>query len=182
MATNAGQKILSEDAELVGLGTVKYDKDQIANILGFSHMSDKYRITYDNHKDDAFHVHTKNGIIRFVRDGRLYTYKPSQQYLDAIAKYENNNNNESSPYNNFASTIAANRDGYTDAQFERAKTAWKLYIATGGGGFENFKHYLRQNIIKNYPMTIEGVLQAEQIFVKDTGHLKGSTTRKNTKH
>ena len=42
MATNAGQKVLLEDAELVGLGTVKYDKEQISNILGFSHMSDKY--------------------------------------------------------------------------------------------------------------------------------------------
>ena len=72
--------------------------------------------------------------------------------------------------------------GYTDAQFERAKTAWKLYIATGGGGFENFKHYLRQNIIKNCHVTIEDVLRAERIFIKDVGHLKGSTTRKNTKH
>ena len=95
MATNAGRKILSEDAELVGLGTVKYDKDQITNILSFLHMSDKYRITYNNHEDNAFHVHTRNEVIRFVRDGRLYTYKPSQQYLDAIAKYENNNNNKS---------------------------------------------------------------------------------------
>ena len=114
MATNAGQKILSEDTELVGLGTVKYDKDQIANILGFSHMSDKYRITYDNHEDDAFHVHTKNGVIRFVRDGRLYTYKSSQKYLEAIEKYKNNNSNKSTPYSNFVSTIAANRDGYTN--------------------------------------------------------------------
>ena len=31
-------------------------------------------------------------------------------------------------------------------------------------------------------MTIEDVLRAERIFVKDVGHLKGSTTRKNTKH
>ena len=88
MATNAGRKVLSEDAELVGLGTVKYNKEQIANILGFSHMSDKYRITYDNKIDDAFHVHTKNGIIRFVRDGRLYTYEPLEGYLQAIAAYE----------------------------------------------------------------------------------------------
>ena len=59
------------------MGTVKYDKDQIANILRFLHMSDKYRITYNNKVDDACHVHTKNGVIRFVRDGRLYTYEPS---------------------------------------------------------------------------------------------------------
>ena len=124
------KKILSEDAELVGLGTVKYDKELIANILRFLHMSDKYLITYDNHEDDAFHVHTKNWVVRFVRDGRLYPYELSQQYLDAIAKYENNNNNKSTPYTNFASTIATNRDGNTDAQFKRAKQAWKVDLKT----------------------------------------------------
>ena len=31
-------------------------------------------------------------------------------------------------------------------------------------------------------MAIKDVLQAEQIFVKDVGHLKRSTTQKNTKH
>ena len=44
-------------------------------------------------------------------------------------------------------TVEGNRAGYTDKQYERAKRAWKLYVNTGGGVFDNFKHYLRQNLI-----------------------------------
>ena len=71
-----------------------------------------------------------------------------------------------------------NRAGYTDRQYEEAKRAWKLYINTGGGGLDNFKHYLRQNIIKNNPITTDDVNRAEKIFRHEVGHLKGSTTRK----
>ena len=53
MSTNAGTKRLDLDADMGGLGTVKYDPDQKANIFGFSHLSDKYRITCDTEKDDA---------------------------------------------------------------------------------------------------------------------------------
>ena len=84
-------------------------------------------------------------------------------------------------YNGFVFVMSkeGNRDGYTDRQYERAKRAWKLYINTGGGGFENFKHYLRQNLIKNNPVTTDDANIAEKVFVKEVGHLKGSTVRRN---
>ena len=72
-----------------------------------------------------------------------------------------------------------NRDGYTDRQYKRAKSAWRLYINTGGGGFETFKQYLRQNLIKNSPVTAEDANIAEKIFVKDVGHQKDSTVQKS---
>ena len=124
---------------------------------------------------------------RFRRDGRLYTYEPSASYLASIAETKgmdatmvNKNSEESDDYYylDCVMTLKGNRDGYTDKQYERAKRAWKLYINTGGGGFENFKHYLRQNLIKDNPATTEDANMAERIFVKDVGHLKGSTVRK----
>ena len=81
-------------------------------------MNDKYCITYNNDVDDAFHVHTKNGVIRFVQDGRLYTYEPSEEYLRSIAEYENKNSTESAPYDDY---VLLNRDGYTDAQLAAEK-------------------------------------------------------------
>ena len=75
-------------------------------------------------------------------------------------------------------TVKGNRNGYTDKQYDDSKRAWKLYINTGGGGFENFKHYLRQNLIKNNPLTTKEANMTEHIFMKDVGHLKGSTVRK----
>ena len=190
MSTNAGYKKMGLDGDLPGIGVVKYDGNKLANILGLSHMADRYRIEYDISKEDAFKVHTKNGIVKFTRDGRLYTYQPSTKFFDSIAETkglspdteaENKNSNKSDSYNSldFVMTKKGNRDGYTDRQYERAKRAWKLYINTGGGGFENFKHYLRQNLIKNNPVTAEDANIAEKIFVKDVGHLKGSTVRKS---
>ena len=63
MSTNAGSKVLKMDGDVKGFGITKYDPSHMANIMGFSHMADKYRITYDNSKEDAFHVHTNNGVI-----------------------------------------------------------------------------------------------------------------------
>ena len=77
MATNTGCKRMGNDGDLAGVGIAKFDPEQLANILGFAHMSDKYCITYDNKIEDAFIIHTKNGIVKFLRDGWLYTYKPS---------------------------------------------------------------------------------------------------------
>ena len=109
--------------------------------------------------------------MKFTPDGRLYTYKPTKEFFDWIEDQKKNDkstndkiSNESDSYNglDFVMTKKGNRDGYTDRQYERAKQAWKLYINTGGGGFENFKHYLRQNLIKNNPVTAEDANIAEK--------------------
>ena len=57
MSTNAGTKEMKMDGDIAGFGTAKYDPDQMANIFGFLHMVDQYRITYDSEKEDAFVVH-----------------------------------------------------------------------------------------------------------------------------
>ena len=76
MQTNAGIKKMTVDGDLQGFGVAKFDATQMDNIMGFSHMSDKYHVTFDNKKEDAFLVHTTSGIVKFQRDGRLYTYEP----------------------------------------------------------------------------------------------------------
>jgi hypothetical protein len=52
-----------------------------------------------------------------------------------------------------------------------------LYHILGCPTVENFKAILRQNIIKNCPVTIEDVAIAEKIFGPDIGSLKGKSTR-----
>ena len=191
MSTNAGSSIMKEDSDIPGICVAKFDEKFLANIFGFSHMSDKYRITYDNEKEDAFIVHTPEGVKKFVREGRLYVFVPSQKYLNMIKKKK-----EKSQYTFYAEdgterkvycydqfdeivmTKEGNRDGYTDRQYNDAKKAWRLYLNTGGGGIDNFKHYVRQNIIKNCPVTIADINRAERIFVRDVGNIKGRTTRK----
>ena len=98
-------------------------------------------VAYNNKKEDAFLVHTKAGIKKFRRDGRLYTYEPSTKYINSIAEekgmdatktIKNNKELESYHYLNCVLTVKGNRDRYTDRQYKRAKQAWKLYINTSG--------------------------------------------------
>ena len=47
MTTNARHKRMGLDGGLAGIGVAKYDLNPLANILGFSHMTNKYRIQYE---------------------------------------------------------------------------------------------------------------------------------------
>jgi hypothetical protein len=135
MKTNAGTKKMKNDGDIIGFGVAKYDNTQMANIFGFSHMTDKHRITYDNQTEDAFLVHTDDGIIKFARDGRLYSYKPSQNYLDTVAKSNGLGKKRQARTikGNFSkirvshlNTVAGNRAGFTKCQVDDAKRARRL--------------------------------------------------------
>src|SRR5210317_344395 len=91
MKTNAGTKMIQKKADVNGFGPTWFDESQMANIFGFASTADKYRIRYDSAEEDAFHVYTKHGIVKFRRnkDG-LYTYKPHQTYLDEVSRDKRN--------------------------------------------------------------------------------------------
>lgn len=120
-------------------------------------------------------------------------YEPSKEYLLAVEKckqreFVGNQNNvtaNSTPVGsyttNYPATKEGNRDGYTKQQYQDAKRSWKLYLNTGGGGIDNFKHYLRQSIIEDCPVTNTDINCAQRIFVRDVGNLKGRTTRATPK-
>ena len=66
---------------------VWFDREAIANIFGFKDLVKLHRITYDSEKEDAFLVHTPNGIIKFkgTPEG-LYQYHVSQKYRSDLKK------------------------------------------------------------------------------------------------
>ena len=76
MKTNAGAKLLSVDAELGGFGTVKFDPEQMANILALYFMADKYRITADTAVEQSVVVHTEKGPMKYVRINNLFVFDP----------------------------------------------------------------------------------------------------------
>jgi hypothetical protein len=180
MVTNAGSKKLFKKGNIHGFGEAWFDPDQVANIFGFFRLAEQYRITYDSDIENAFNVHTNDGIVKFKKneDG-LYVYRPSPQYLKNIANSTRGGDSDIET-NLLAHTISENREGYTQRQFDNAKQARKLYHIIGCPSIENFKAILRQNIIKNCPVTIEDVNIAERIFGPDIGTLKGKSTREKT--
>ena len=176
MATNAGTKELNLKGEVIGFGDAWYDPDFMANIFSFSHMKSKYRITYDSKRDDAFHVHTDNGIVKFgVTDEGLYAYKPTKQFLKEVAKTKNKVLKHT-----FVATVKDNIEGYSKNEVDGARRARKLYHAIGCPTIENLKHIIRMNLIRNCPVTTEDINNAERIWGADIGALKGKTTRAAT--
>ena len=74
-------------------------------------------------------------------------------------------------------TVKENRKGFTSRQFVDAKRARNLYHMLGALSVNNFKKILRQNLIKNCPVTIEHINIAEKIFGPDIATQKGKSTR-----
>ena len=56
--TNAGGFKVKQEGELPNYGRLPLDKEAMTNILSVGVMSDKYRITMDTAKENAFFVHT----------------------------------------------------------------------------------------------------------------------------
>ena len=75
-------------------------------------------------------------------------------------------------------TTRENWKGYTERQYDRAKTARKLYQIIGMPTVENFKVLLHMNAIRNCPVMVEDVKIAERIL-----HVKpeGKSTRRKPK-
>jgi hypothetical protein len=190
MHTNAGTKRIDLEATVPTYRTVRYDPDQIANIFGLGNVVNRgHQVTYDSEKEDAFLMHTANGIVKFERTAEgLYAYKPSTKYLNEVASKKRmqppeprertkTSNDTDKGIGCLVSTVNENRKGYTKRQFEDAKLARRLYHIMGCPTVENFKKILRQNIVINCPVTPQHVDIAEAIFGPDIGALKGKTTR-----
>jgi hypothetical protein len=172
---------MSLEGQVKKFGRVYYDPTQMANIFGFAKLVDKYRISYDSDVEDTFSVHTEDGVVKFTRsDEGLYVYKPTSDFLKEVAGTKGMQppaNFQAQEVSMMVSTVKENLMGYTKRQIEDAKRARRLYHIVGCPTVENFKHILRQNIIKNCPVTIDDVNIAEKSYGPDIGALKAKTTR-----
>ena len=165
LSTNGGLLVTKHKADLPQWGEVWFNENAITNIFSYAEMADRYRITYDSTKDDAFVVHLPNKSVRYERIGNnLYVYKPPRK--------------ESSQRLQLLNMVEENTSFYTQRQFNRAKRARDLYHALGTPSIEDFKSMLRMNTVANNPVTTEDIKIAELIFGHDIGDLKGKTTRR----
>ena len=67
MCTKAGSKESNQQATVPGFGNVWFHEEAIANIFGFGDLVNKYRITYDSGKEDAFLIHMERKTVKFTR-------------------------------------------------------------------------------------------------------------------
>ena len=120
--TNGGTFYVNQQADVDNFGTVWFDPTSITNIFSHAEMADRFRITYDNHKEDAFDVHTPLKVIRFHRlTNKLYVHVPFENTIQLLE------------------TVKENKNYYTERQFARAKRARDMYHAIGTPSINDFK-------------------------------------------
>ena len=123
--------------------------------------------------ENAFLVHQPDKIVKFecTPEG-LYTYRVDKDYKKSLTEKGNSH---------LVTTLSENRKGYTNRQYDRAKTARKLYHIVGMPTVENFKALLCMNAIHNCPVMVEDMKIAERIFRPVMSSLKGKSTRRKPK-
>ena len=101
-------------------------------------------------------MQTNDKKIKFVCEGCLYCYTPTQTYLKAVAGKKGMSEEDAEilqQQSYVITSVTENSLGYTNWQFEQARRARKPYHIVGAPTFENFKYMLRSNIIKDCPVT-----------------------------
>ena len=76
-------------------------------------------------------------------------------------------------------TVEDNVIRHAKQQKEKAKEARKSHHTIGAPTIRNFKHIIKSDQMRNCPVTLEDIDEAEKIHGKDILHIKGKTTRQN---
>lgn len=137
-----------------------------------SDLKKKYRVTYDSENGDIFKIHMEGKEILFKcnKDG-LYEYQISDDYLIDIQKQRKQE------ARHLVETIKDNREGFTYHQFSSVRQARELYHNVCSPTVANFKALLKMKMIKNYPIRIKVIKNAERIFGPAKSTPKGKTTK-----
>ena len=131
-------------------------------------------------------MHFKDGrTLKFTRTPQgLYSYRPTDHFRQEVAKAKQAETTEdrsgaatTEEACHVVSTLVENKRWYTAKQVEAAKLPRRLYHIVGCPSVENFNSIIKQQIIKNCPVTTEDITVAERIYGPDIGMLKVKSTR-----
>jgi Reverse transcriptase (RNA-dependent DNA polymerase)/Zinc knuckle len=163
---NAGLTKTNMIGELPGYsGEVWFYPDGIANILSYADMVKRNRVTYDNTKDDVFHVHRSDGsTCDFIPSARGLYYTQAKPLISTGTTL-------------LIKTVAGNKELYTERMHKRAEEARKLQNMIGHPPVQRFLEIIDKRMLANCPVTREDIIVAEKIYGPNLGGLKGRTTR-----
>jgi Reverse transcriptase (RNA-dependent DNA polymerase) len=161
---NAGVSVASQLGDLDGYGTVWYNPNGIANILSLARVQEKYRVTYDSEQGGEFIVQKQDGSMRnFKRStGGLF-------FLDTKRK-----DNGSTLLMN---TVEGNKSQFTNREIQSATLARRIQNIIGRPSTSTLIKIVKNNLLKNCPITEQDIYNANTIFGTNIGSLKGKTVR-----
>ena len=164
---NAGVKTTNYRGYLNGYGWVWYYPQGIANILSLSRMKEKYIVTFDSALDNCFHVHKENGKILYFKEASRRLY-----YFDTKVRDETETL--------LITTVEGNKNKLSAKDVLQATRARKLQRVIGRPSTADFICYVATNAIPHCPIIIQDIKNADFIWGKELGCLKGKTVRSNS--
>ena len=143
--------------------TVYYTEHATANILSWSKLSEKMKLSW-NQKDNKFTATSDDGnIYEFTcTDGGLYTCNFSNMNKQVF----------------LTTTVSDNLADYSRREVKAADEARKLSRILGYASPNEMQRMIRAGTLINNSVTTADLARAEQIYGKDIAALKGKTTRK----
>jgi len=181
LESNGGTLLTSHVGDIPNYGTVWFNPKSLANILSFSNVRKKFKVTMSTGPKDTrptINVHKHNGqIMKFIEH-------PIGLYVHCVPDTTNrvDDNLESSYAYSFLTTISQLEKQFTRRQVQEARAARALYINLGRPSKNQFKQIIQSNSILGSPVTIGHVMRAEYIYGHDVATLKGKTVRSQPNH
>ena len=166
--TNGGYQDSHMVGDFANLGTVWFNSESIANILSLADVTKVCRVTMDSGKEASISVHRKDGsVMKFVEHpSGLYVFDSKSKALgDTTTAYT------------MVTTVAQQRKLFSPREVSSADVARDLYRKIGRPDEAEFQKILRQNLIRNCPVTPDDARRALLIYGPDIAAIKGKTTR-----
>ena len=196
--TNTGTGQVTKEGDVPGFKTVMFSEKVIANLLALNEVCEKYHVTFDSKKENAFNVKLNDGrVMKFSCDKEgMYLYSPGEHEEQvethhvqlesdhSQVKFERVHNEEVGPrIRNVNNRRRKGRnkiyvEGYTRREVERAARARRMYHSLTAPDIAELKKFIRQNIMQNFPVTTEDIILAEKIFGRDVPTLKGKSANR----
>ena len=129
LTMNAGVLVTNKKADAPKWGEVWFSPDAVTNIFSLANMSDRYPVSYNGTKEDAFIMQLPHKQVKFEQlTNKLYVFK-----LPNTVKPTTKDDAQ------FVNTVEENKTFYTQHQFEQAKQARDLFHALGTPSVNDFK-------------------------------------------
>jgi len=168
-----GQTIeIEEEGDLLGYGPVYYHQQVTANVLSLYNMARRFQsIVYNNKTRDAFLLtHDDGTIMEFVPSASgLYYY----DFNISVTRHKD----KSLQNTMMVETVEKLRRNYTARELKQMDDAQRLYVIMGRPSKADFLQMIKKGLLLENPVQMEDFINAERVYGKDLGVLKGKTVR-----
>ena len=179
--TNGGTQDSTLIGDVTNFGTVWYNPESMANILSLQQVRKVCRVTMDTNLEPALIVHRRDGTTM-----KFMEYSNGLYYFDVAANVFSTSSVNEPSSQSFASlfvqTVSNNKEWFHRREVEGADRAVVLHRKIGRPSQAQFELILRNNLIRNCPVTVDDARRAINIYGTDRASLQGKTVRKTGAH